>query len=629
MAFFYIIDNSLTRIGGHHYEYTRCVSQAAIDFGFSCVVGTHKKFDPAIVDSSRSEERLPGSSKYQHTESKLVARAPLDDQSKRLKWRPVFRNTTYQRDSLLPGLANLKSKNCGEAKDQRSDGLLNWWNQALQLRRRRSLVRSFAYDCEAFFNEFEFTTDDHVLLTTVSELELLGLAAYLSNHPRTLQVNWHLQFHFDLLLGRPSEYEQQKPILDNVRHAFMAALARIPYHQINFFVTSQQLADQYNRLGIGEFMPLVYPVDSQFIKMNDQTDPSSEPKDATKTKITVAGAIRREKGQRDQLQSIVDRMWTNHFETGNAQLVIQRKPGNHFKGPKFRLSFPDKPELPEEEQAIIYVNHPCPKDEYVNLIKSSNVGLLCYDSRVYYSRRAGVLCEFLAAGIPVVVPSGCWLSEQLAPLHYQYVDELVKQFAREESIARDQSDMSISNVPLQGGVWSFDQLRHPFNLSCRIQLPVSAVAIQFHWNWPRKTGAYCDVCMTQLDSSGTPIRETVQTVGFASESSPAGVLFNIDKASHAIKFTFSNAYADETASICSAKIVGLSVPHTKQIPIGCVGAVANSREDYVEAIEEVLNNLEHYRDTARRFSTQWAKTHLPMRTVARLIAAERTSINVA
>ena len=632
MAFFYIIDNSLSRIGGHHYEYTRCVSQAAIDFGFSCVVGTHRRFDPTTVlanDNLLLNKNLQPE-KDTGPALRLKPNSNQNDNSESdLNWRPVFRNTTYQRDSLLPGLANLKLKNTPDSGYDKTEGLLNWWNQALQLRRRRSLIRSFAYDCETFFDEFEFTTDDHVLLTTVSELELLGLAAYLANHPRTLQVNWHLQFHFDLLIGRPSEYDKQRPTVDNVRHAFMAAMARIPYHQVNFFVTSKQLADQYNRLGVGEFVPLVYPVDAGFIRDSfDTKSPATSDKNDP-IKITVAGGIRREKGQREQLQQIVDQLWTEQFEPGNIQLFVQRKPGNHFKGPKFRLNYPIDPGIDDDQQPIVFKDHPCPKEDYVSLIKNSDVGLLCYDSRAYFARRAGVLCEYLAAGVPVVVPAGCWLAEQLAPLHYEYVDDLVEKNQVTDSLVQSNNELAIANVPLQGGVWSFDQKRHPFILNCDVNANINGVAFQFYWNWPQKTGAYIDVELKQFDQSGAPISASTQTVGFSHGPAPTGLVFNIDPNAATFQVRFTNAYADETASICRVKIAGLLVENHDRIPIGAVGAIANSNDNYVAAIEEVLNNINHYRLTARRFSTQWAKTHLPRRTVARLIAAERTSFNVA
>ena len=56
-----------------------------------------------------------------------------------------------------------------------------------------------------------------------------------------------------------------------------------------------------------------------------------------------------------------------------------------------------------------YFAHPLPDQQYVELIKTSDCGLLFYDSRAYFSRRAGVLGELLSCGKPVIVPAGSWL----------------------------------------------------------------------------------------------------------------------------------------------------------------------------------------------------------------------------
>jgi hypothetical protein len=628
VACFYIVDNSLTTIGGHHYEYIQCLVDAAVEFGFRCMIGTHRTFDPASIvqveggiANNATGLRIASDQREKNDENRTQA-----DPS--VSWYPVFRNTTYQRDSLLPGLASLKDKTRPDKGTENGDSILARWNKAMQVRRSRQLIRSFAYDCERFFSNQQFNTEDHVLLTTVSELELLGLAAYLSNHPRTLQVNWHLQFHFDLLTGRPAEYDKQRPNLDSIRDAFKAALSRIPYHQVNFFVTSQQLADQYNRLGVGEFVPLVYPVDKAFAK-NATLKSSAHSGSTNPVKITVAGGVRREKGQREQLQVVVDRMWEEYFAPGKIQLFVQRKPGNYIKGPKFKLNVPFGPPRPEHDQPIVYRTHPCSKDEYVEFIKSSDIGLLCYDSRTYFARRAGILCEYLAAGIPVVVPAGCWLAEQIAPLHYAFVNELAGKYQVENSISRNFDGDSKTNVPLQGGVWSFDRNRHPFQLSCSINEKLTAVGFQFNWHWPRKTGAYCDLQVTQYNAAQTPIAVSTQTMGFSEANLPVGAVFNLAEQTKSFSLKISNAYSDETASICNVKIMGLRHNDSNPLPIGSVGAIASEQTGFVPAIEEVLRNLSHYRQSAERFSLHWSRAHLPHRTIARLIAAERTSINVA
>ncbi len=57
-------------------------------------------------------------------------------------------------------------------------------------------------------------------------------------------------------------------------------------------------------------------------------------------------------------------------------------------------------------------------------MRQTDIGLLLYNADDYYARLSGILVEQLAAGIPVIVPAGCWLAEQLAEPNWQHLDRL-------------------------------------------------------------------------------------------------------------------------------------------------------------------------------------------------------------
>ena len=56
-----------------------------------------------------------------------------------------------------------------------------------------------------------------------------------------------------------------------------------------------------------------------------------------------------------------------------------------------------------------------PPAEYLGLLDSADLLLLPYDARAYGPRSSGILAEARAAGLPAVVPAGCWMADQLAP----------------------------------------------------------------------------------------------------------------------------------------------------------------------------------------------------------------------
>ena len=240
MASFYLIDQSLKGSGGHHADYASCVLKSALDLGFENILGCHRKMKDSAIFQSLSNIR------------------------------PTFRNSVYQKESLLFGLRHLTRAGVLPypmlAAEQKGwlQKLANWRRCQLFRWRRKKRIREFSIDCERFFSNSIFAPGDHVFLAAVSELELLGLANFLSQQPRTLQVQWHLQFHFNLFEGRPLEYPKQMPVARMVQSDFQFALSRIPYHSLNFYTTSQQLADQFNRLDVAEFESLPYPISSKF-----------------------------------------------------------------------------------------------------------------------------------------------------------------------------------------------------------------------------------------------------------------------------------------------------------------------------------------------------------------------------
>ncbi len=348
VANFFLIDHSLKDSSGHHFDYVQRVAEAANGMGFLTTIGANRKL-----------RNTPG--------GEVKSLGCLGSV------RRVFRNTTYHPDSYLSGLRHLTRSKFRFELDQTEGGFWNRHQQRISdfqhRRRRERYVRQFAVDCEKFFRNTLFTPNDHAFFTTVSELELMGLAVFLSNQPRTLQTQWHLQFHFNLFAGRPPEYEQQVGLGKAVRSCFLAALSRLSYHAINFYTTSEQLADQYNRLGVGEFETLPYPISDEFSPSRKEqqgeraapstlrtirqqasfelagtsgfagTDSVSESAmticappeisfsgssfnfETPPLKIACAGGVRREKGHHDYLQPLVDEIWEPLLATGKAQLV--------------------------------------------------------------------------------------------------------------------------------------------------------------------------------------------------------------------------------------------------------------------------------------------------------------------
>ena len=673
MANFFIIDHSLCKLGGHHFDYVACIAEAANEFGYLTTIGSNCEFAKQNDASKDSLERL-GSI------------------------RRVFRDTTYQPDSYLAGLQHLTRSNASEAllvNFERS-----WFKRLLGLqrhrkhrRRREQFVRRFAADCERFFQNSIQTNGDHAFLTTVSELELMGLAAYLSSHPKTISTTWHLQFHYNLFDGRTPEYDSQAFIAEAIRSCFVTALAQLSFHSVHLYTTSEILADQYRRLGIGDFEVLPYPVSKEFSRdpgaqpierngfsmstaglkgvslqspiANQDAEvacpdsaasgfggdryPSESNQDALPyeaidaseaasgefhraLRITSPGELRREKNQLEYLQPLVEKIWDSHLATGNVRMVLQRPAKKwHAKKPKLQVELPQS----ADELAISpieYCAHPLSKQGYVELIKSSDCGLLFYDSRVYFSRRAGVLGELLAAGKPVIVPAGSWLAEQVQEPIFRHVDRLVDSNRLVRTIELSDFRWSSKNVPMAGGVLSFDHSRNPFEFSVARESGSNgsgedAFVLEFQWHWPTEAGIYCRVSAKQKDEMGRVINASNQVVGFRESSHPVSALFPMLEQTRSVEFSLTNQFHQSNANIKQVRIRTLrgrdELESQQGLPRGQVGIVASDAEDLPNCIDELVQHFDHYSNSAIEFSDQWYSRHEPQQTVGHLVSKSR------
>src|SRR5207247_7265572 len=89
--------------------------------------------------------------------------------------------------------------------------------------------------------------------------------------------------------------------------------------------------------------------------------------------------------------------------------------------------------LPEDSSAcvppacpVLYHPHPLSTEAYNDLIRGAHVGLLLHDAHSYYARLSAVFQEYVCAGIPVIVPAGCWLGNQIADENGQYIERVLR-----------------------------------------------------------------------------------------------------------------------------------------------------------------------------------------------------------
>lgn len=663
MANLYIIDHSLKASGGHHLDYARCLALAGQEQGFQTTVGAHRSFTAEVWQTA-------------------VAGTGTDDST---TIRPVFRDTVYQAASYLAGLQkSTRSQSVNAIVNPPKRGWFKRFKSAastvLHQRRRKLVALRFAAGCTEFFNGVELQAEDQVFLTCISELELDGLAVFLKTNQATTKAKWHLQFHFNLFDGRPDEYSAQRPIAKAVSASMLAALRELNHHSVNFYTTSTTLADQYNSLGVADFVSLPYPIANDFRRNGSEHNPTTsrgftnsrrspvstssvtnakslqtsstdQPRDIIPfpsdqangrpsrsnldsrginrpLKMVCPGGIRREKSQRDYLQTLVNDLWDSHLSNGKVKLVLQRAaPKWPLKTHKVDLTQPT--EL--LDSPIEYAQHPLPNDDYIDLIRSTDIGLLFYSSHAYYARRAGILGELLACGKPVIVSAGSWLSDQLEEAHFSYADRVVKSLEQGRVLTVEQLDWNRSNLPLAGGVVSFDQGKHSFEFNVYPNHKESVAAISFAWHWPKAPGIYCRIEVEQFNESGQILDTNKRVVGVRQRRRHVNALFNLHPQASRVCFTLKNAFGKSSATIHHLTVTTLlsAEEQNQPIPIGVVGLAAVDTEDLAYCVGELESNYQHYAKSAKNFSIGWNANHDPALTIEYLIDRDQGFRRVA
>lgn len=599
MPRFIMLDHSLKGVGGHHYEYALNVLRSAEAAGFDIVLGTHTQFQPPA----------------EFAQNWLVV--------------PVFQLSAYSDYSIFRGDAVQTSDQevflsrpispwirlwdaiCGTC-DPRN--LSRTHRRAARskrhyLRGRWEKVREYARECEQFFRHVACNKGDIVYVPTLTEFDLERLVGFLSTQPASRVVSWHLQFHFNFLDGRESDYLQQARRLSGMQRYFRELLAQIPRHKVFLYTTTLPLAQQYDRLEVAQFQPLAYPV-------NEAIRPAQVGRSHEPLRVSSAGCVRLEKGCL-HVEPLIRDLWNGYFQKGRLQLMVQ----SDQKEKDFTIRLPGggKPlrannvaEAIYSEAPVVCIRAPLPVDEYVSLIQSTDIGLFLYDSERYYTRCSGVLVEMLAAGVPVIVPAGCWLSEQIAEQVYEHRDQLIQDVPALSVVSLSDLANQQQDIVMEGA-----------NRVVELPVPASAthLLVTVQQDQPTLGGVFVRVTAEALDAQSQPLKPFTEIVGSRINGRSPSSMIPVRENATCLRVSLTNAYDSGELKVADAQFHFFSANSVPDgLATGAVGLIAAGPEQIADLLEDMTANYHHYRDSARKFSHQWRREHHPQRTIEALLA---------
>lgn len=620
-----IVDQSLKGPGGHHFECAFQIAKGAIERGCAVALGTHRKFS----DHQAFWEGLPADRKSPGSRSAVNSSLPPSP----CEIFPCFNMTTYSRWTDLEGLRSpvagkvswskrvkdwLRHQDALKRsfKDERVDSHLHEFTAHLTSPQKQ-VVRVFGRDLARFLTLAQATSDDVVFVSTISELEFLALGLVAELYPEICPGRWHAQFHYNVFSGRPHEYEVQRQRLEYRRagQSLQRAFKGLSRVKVSCYTTSKELAAQYNDLNAGLFEALPYPVNPKFIRQSTSaTSVDSSPVTQSPPqplRITMAGGLRREKGQQ-QLRGVIEGISEALLESGQAKLVLQ---GGTTRRKRAQLELNGRSgNLKSRDQQpawLEYVEHPLSEQAYVELIKQADIGLLIYDSRTYYARRAGVLGEFFASGVPVVVPAACWLAEQVASANQPYWRRLYDRGAPARTTVSPESRGSVREVT-PGAATEAVIVRG------RVETPVEPWK-HLTLGWQSLVGAsagsesHLNRWSTTIDEQGEfwcllPVLESWRAM-------PRRL---------SLRWSFS----DTPVRVKELEVREV-VPQTSlSVPWGKVGLVAADIEQVPELLKHMASVYPQFKAAAREYAVEWFADHKPAKTLSRLLPPRRAIVPV-
>ena len=565
MKKFVLIDHSLRDLGGHYYTYASCVLPAAERAGFQAVLATHHDFKETAA--------LPPT------------------------WSAygIFRRKSYSQPT--PG------------EGARGDVLWRRIRRVWRDRARARVVRDFAEDCAALFERVPLAAGDHVFLATASEADLEGLALFLQSRPDLKVVEWRLQFHLGIYSGRDPDYAGQHANRESMREIFLAALRRIPGHRLRMYCTTEQLTAQYCSLDTAQFTTLPYPVHPLFHKK------SSRERAGQPARIACLGHSRREKGYKE-LPIVVRKLWREYLSIGRAQLVMQTRRRDLRRALDATVA-----ELGGERGTtpIIYAAFPLALEQYAELVRNTDVGLLLYDSARYYARCSGVLLEMLTAGVPVIVPAGCWLSAQIAEENQQHLERLYSQIGRTRVLRGDQLQWRSADAETPGKhadarrEITFDHA--PLIVDLEPPPDAATLLLRFQWAAPTTAGTYIQFTIRQFDAEGRSMPPHSIIVEQRPDNRSVYAMFHLSPGVTRIQAACRNAWANGAVTMTDVECVFAGGEHH---PAGAVGLTAANMDQSAELLDDILRHLDHYRARTAEFSLRCAQHHSAAQIVAQL-----------
>jgi glycosyltransferase involved in cell wall biosynthesis len=313
------------------------------------------------------------------------------------------------------------------------------------------------------------------------------------------------------------------------------------------------------------------------------------------------GDARQEKGY-NVLPHIIQAIWTDCVETGKVQFFLQSNYNVPDGEPEAVIARSQLECLPSDK--VVLLKTPLSSEQYRDLLLSGDINLLLYDRENYYARSSGILVESLAAAVPVLAPAGTWMARQ-------FLSELTHHQERLRENMRLLKSCRANEL----------RWMHGPNRPADIQAPIMTKV--FTWIavppqtthllvtlWFGEGAREAILHLDQLDAGKLSLMNQHEWLAEVNQERKATVLIPIKP--HAVKVwaAVSNLYAQTGVWLSGLRFDFLAPQDGQERPpIGAVGLIYQHLEEVPDLLRELIDRNDHYRATACRFAGEWRAYH--------------------
>ncbi|HEY1784481.1 MAG TPA: hypothetical protein VGG30_02995 [Pirellulales bacterium] len=585
MPKFVVLDHSLRFVGGHYFEYALQMLRAAERQGWQPALGAHWDLgeQPELLQNWEIYRSFRGSN-YASILHKLYRSR---------------RQLAAARQE--PGL---------KARVKAGRFRIDRWRYK---RRYVRLKQSYAASLDEIWTGCRVQRGDQMFLATTMPLDIAGLADWARQNPAAREVDWHLQIHFPLVdtetwYAHPSR--QFGKLLLDAPEMLQDLLRVLPRNRVHLYATTDSLAGQLQHCLGERFQTLPYPVNTALADLRAGVVPHSP------LRATCAGEGHGLKGV-GHWPRVVDALRDDYFATGRLQLALQTKSLDDLPEPlrKLTADLAAPTDGRAAQSPVMHAAWPLSPPDYLRFLGGSDIGLLMYDNLIYHVRCSGVLVEMLSAGVPVVVPAGCWLADQISKPIYAHQEQLRDRLPVLANVSTGQLEWktAVENPAQQGILVGVDTPCAKFPAAvCRTTVPAHAshLLVLLEREAPNPWNYYSSVSVEQRDAQGKPCgRRRRDIVGYRDSGGQMTVLVPLESESRQIEIRVQTAFGHEPFVLRRLECCFLAASELSQPARGAVGQVASDAGQLSDCVRDIVDHYDHYGKTARAFAEQWAPVH--------------------